>query len=230
MSKEQNKAIQDKVLEAIRKGRATMRPKWHFILDQILVVTGAAIAFLVLLFLASFIFSALRENGLWFAPLFGSRGWFSFLRSLPWVLIILSIVFVVALEILVRRYSFAYRKPLLYSLLAVLFIVIVAGAISIPWHRGFFRAARENRLPPFVGRFYRNFGSMDVDDVHRGVVLSIFSGGFLMNEAGVTTSVLFGPQTQSELIGAIEPGDRVIVFGDRGASGIKAYGIKEVSD
>jgi len=57
-------------------------------------------------------FFFLREGGAWYAPAFGGRGWFVLLHSAPLLLLFLVAVFALILEILVRKYSFAYRAPL----------------------------------------------------------------------------------------------------------------------
>ncbi len=225
------KTMREKVIAAIKEGQTTMRPKWHFILERTLFIIGAVITLLALLYVASFILFTLWQSGLWFAPLFGSRGWFTFFRSLPWVLIALSALFTIILEILVRRYSFAYRKPLLYSLLGVLLIIFIGGSVAAPWHRRFFRAARENRLPRFAGHFYRSFGMPRFGDIHRGIIVAVTSNGFVMERMeGSTSTVIIGPYTRLSFEEHLQKGDMVVVFGEEMGNAIEAYGIKRLNE
>src|SRR3989344_3614541 len=113
------RSIKEEVIARIKRGETIMRPRWHFVLRAMLYALGVLIAALALVYLASFIMFVLRETGLLFVPSFGFRGVGVFLFSLPWFLILLSLVFVFVLEVLVRRYAFAYRKPLLYSVFGI---------------------------------------------------------------------------------------------------------------
>ena len=112
----QEKSIKNKVLEAIKSGQVKMRPRWYFILKTILVALGIVMIFLTLLYLISFIIFILRITGIWFAPAFGFEGYGIFLFSLPWLLVIISVLFAIILEVLVKRYSFAYRHRLYENL------------------------------------------------------------------------------------------------------------------
>ncbi len=91
------------VMDAIKKGTVTMRPRWHFILLSTLAAVGAFIVLLALVYIASLLVFFMHDSGAWFVPSFGGRGWFSFLRSIPWLLIFLIGIFALILEVLVRR-------------------------------------------------------------------------------------------------------------------------------
>ena len=137
--------IKDKVLAKIESGEAYMKPRWHFILKTVLWLSGTVIVALLLIFVASLTLFSLRQTGVLFIPAFGFRGIGAFLLSLPWILIVFAVVFIIVLEILVKRYTFAYRRPLLYSILGILFFVIIGSIlISIThFHQGLYRSVRE---------------------------------------------------------------------------------------
>src|ERR1700722_1425847 len=105
-SNKEEKLVEHKVLAAIESGQVKMRPRWQFLLQTTLLAVGVIIAFFALLYLVSFIFFILHENGVWFVPAFGVSGWVALFRRLPWALIGLTIIFIIVLEFLVRRYSF----------------------------------------------------------------------------------------------------------------------------
>jgi len=114
-------SISDKIFNKIKKEQIKMRPKIYFILKAVLIaLTTLLVAFFVL-FLVSFIFFNLRASGAWFLPRFGLPVIGIFFKSLPWLLILITIILIGVLEILVKRFSFAYRRPILYS---ILFIII----------------------------------------------------------------------------------------------------------
>ena len=143
MNPDTNTPIHISVLKAIASGEVAMRPRWHFVLKTALVSTGGVIVLCAVLYLASFVIFVSRQTGGSFVPIFGSRGWYHFFISLPWVLILLSFIFVIILEILVRRYSFGYRQPLLFSVMGIVVIVVAGGGIvaQTSFHRGLFRYA-----------------------------------------------------------------------------------------
>ena len=225
------KLPRERILEAIKSGRVRMQPRWHFILRAILAAVGGVMILLALLYVASFVLFYLRETGIWFVPVFGSHGWFEFFASLPWLLILLALVFIVILEILVRRYAFAYRQPLLYSAIAIMLIVVLGGIIleRTSFHEQLFRFAEENRLP-FAGAFYRNFGNGEPRRVHVGAVVSTTSDGFIIQgRHHETTRVIVAPETNFPPGTQLFTGDTVVVFGDRDDGLIYARGIRKVS-
>ncbi|MDO8469986.1 MAG: hypothetical protein Q7S84_03145 [bacterium] len=230
-------SIKERIIQAARRGDITMRPRWHFVLKGTLVGVGILLALLALLSIASFAVFSLRQTGAWFAPAFGSSGWFAFFRAMPWLLVALSAVFVVLLEVLVRHYSFAYRTSLVLTLAVILVVAVAGGIVAAPFHRGVFKMVRHGPPPPVVGSFYRDIGSQRFSDVHRGVIVGPGSGGsttlsvrgFLIEDAGGTQwTVRRGPRTRLPFGAEFEPGDTVVVFGPEHAGAIDAFGIREL--
>ena len=180
-NKKEEQKIEHDVMSAIESGQIKMRPRWQFVLTATLLGVGAVVLLLTLLYLFSFILFALHESGAWFVPNFGASGWWAFFHRLPWVLIGFVILFVVVLEVLVRRYAFAYRRPLLASALWIIGIVLVGGAIisATRFHNTIFDFARRNGLP-VIGGIYRQFGAPRFDDIHRGDIVQVATGTFVI--------------------------------------------------
>lgn len=231
-SEQDKKPIRDQVLEAIKSGRVLMRPRWSFALKAALGILGGILLFLALLYLVSFIIFVLRRTGVWFVPIFGARGWFVFLISLPWILIVFSLIFIVVLEILVRRYSFAYRRPLLYSAIGVILLVILGGAVvaGTPFHGRMFRYAIEHRMP-LAGDFYRGFGMPHSREIYPGKITEIASTSFMMQgQQGNELQVVVSQKTRLPLGMDFQEGDDVVVFGSREGDIISAFGVRGVSE
>ncbi len=221
--------IKEKVLEAIRGGKVEMRPRWRFVFEAVLLGTGAMLLGLVLLYLVSFILFMLRQTGIWFIPWLDSRGIVVFLQSLPWVLIILSVIFLIVLEVLVRRYSFAHRKPLLYSMLALLCIITIGGVAVAPWHGDLFDSAREDKLP-ILGGLYRNFGLERLEGIRKGRITEFSVDNFVMEDLrGITSTIFVTPSTHLVSRGGFKKGDMVVVFGDEMDNGIEADTVQEIT-
>ena len=223
-------------MDAIVKGRVTMRPRWHFILLSALAAVGAIIVFLALLYMASLSLFFLHDSGAWFVPSFGGRGWFSFLRSIPWLLIFLIIIFAGLLEIVARRYAFVYRKSLLLSAAIILAVILLGGFLiaATPFNRQMAFFADHHELPPPLAFVYgAPFRAPPPPDVYHGVILATTSDGFIIvdqNGAG-TTTVRINARTRLPDGIDFSVGTDVVVVGDRvSSSTIQAFGVEELDE
>lgn len=223
--------MEDNFLAAVKSGELTMRPRWHFILQAVLMIIGGVIVLFLALYLASFIIFTLHETGVWFVPVFGVAGWLSFFRSLPWILVFFSLVFILILIILVKRFSFAYEKPFVYSLLGIVGVVAVGSSLiaATPLQRGIFDSAQRNQIP-IIDDFYRGFDTQQFNDVHRGIVIQTTTDGFIIQDiSGETSTVIFVSRASIPLGASITIGETIVIFGDRNGSGtIEAVGAEEI--
>ena len=227
-----SKTIKEKVLTRIKNGQAEMKPRWHFALKAVLWLTGTVIVALLLLYLTSFVLFSLRQTGAWFVPIFGLRGLGLFIASIPWLLVILAGVFIAILEILVKHYAFAYRKPLLYSLLAIVLLVFVGSfaVFKARLHQGIFMLVREGGIP-IAWPLYREFGLKQFREIHPGVIMEINDNGFdLENRSREVLKVIVTPQTRFPLGTDFRTQDFVVVFGRRQDDTIEALGIRKIDD
>lgn len=208
-------SIHDKVLETINAGAVTMRPKWHFILRTVSLTLGVVLVTLTVLYLSSFILFSLRQSGALAASGFGWRGTSVFVQSMPWVLIIIGCILLVLLEILVRKYEFAYGRPLLYSVLGIMVVAIVGGIIleMTPLHRGLFNEAEQQRLP-MAGQFYRVYGERRINNVVVGEIIEITPVGYdIVDRAAVPIAIILTPDTKLPRGRNFGTGDMIVVLG-----------------
>jgi hypothetical protein len=217
----EEKALHDSVFDAIARGKIKMRSKWYFVLRTTLKVVGSFIIGLFIVYIAGFIIFILRQSGALLAPEIGFTGWYIFFRSLPWLLILLSLVFILVLIIFVHHYSFVYQRPLLYSLIGIL-IIVTATSYFIAFTP--FNSSITNMLDygnaPVFGGYYGGYGEGEITDVHRGQIILIASNGFILEGLrGETSTVIFEPGTATSSIDSLKPGDLVVVFGDRDSNG-----------
>jgi hypothetical protein len=221
------KTIKERVEEAIASGEIAMKPKWYFALQALLFALGVAIASCATLYLASFILFVMRENGLWFVPTLGPSGWYVFLVSLPWLLVLLLGSFVVVLELMVRRYSFAYRRPLVISVVGVLALVVIGGAcIEVtPLHR--VMVVYSERSLPVTRDVYRHYEDPQVSALQPGRVVTTTADGFILfSRRGDILHVAITPDTKMPPGFRFIEGDEVLVFGEKTTTSVKAFGIK----
>jgi hypothetical protein len=206
-----------------------MKPRWHFVLRTSLLVLGTILAALTLLYITSFILFVLRQTGVFFVPGFGFHGLGIFFSSLPWLLVFLALVCALLLEVLIRKYSFGYGKPLMYSLLGILLLVI-AGSFLVEqtsFHRGLFKHAEQDDLP-LAGGFYRQYVRHEFNSITSGVIIEQKDQGFnLRSNGGEVVGVTITPQTHLPYGQDFENGDFVIVIGQRKNNTVTADGIME---
>lgn len=228
----------DAILEQIRTGALTMRPKFHFFLKALLVAVVALVVLALSIFLASFIVFGIRLNGSDALLSFGSRGFFLFLQVFPWPLVLVDIGLLILLEALLRRFRFAYSRSILYLFLI---IIVVVGSSSIViergghFHEGLFEHSRREGLPPPFQKFYQGAPLPPPRElgIYRGVVVS-FDGTTLVltnddfdndEDDGIWTVLV--PEAFDET--TIQIGDRFFVAGDEDENEIiRAYGLKEL--
>lgn len=151
-------ALETKISEAIKTGKLSMRPRWHFVLKAALGALGILLALSLLLFFASLLVFNLHAAP---PPVPGPRPLelLFFFRALPWTLILGSLLLVALVEYLLRKHQFGYRKPVLYTLIALLALTClsVAALNRVRAHERFYRFFDE-RETPVMGTFYRHFG------------------------------------------------------------------------
>ena len=236
MNPPENKHTPVDIMSAIRKGEIRMRPRWHFVLLSALSITGVFIVFLTLLYVVSLGVFFLRDSGAWFAPSFGLRGWWALARSLPWLLILFIFIFVVVLELLVRRYAFVYKKPLLSSALGIIVLIVLGGFFlaEVPLHHELMMSARHGQLPaPLVMLYHGPLRMPPPPDTYHGHILAITKNGFIiLDEDGAgTTTVFITPQTRLPYGEDFTSGERVVVVGDTVATGsVRAFGVQEIDE
>lgn len=223
-------AIRDAIFNKIKKGEVKMKPKIFFVLKTTMAILAVFAVALVILYLISFIVFAMRASGAWFLPGFGFMGIKIFAGALPWLLIIIAVILIAVLEILVKYFSFAYRRPLLYSLLGIIIIALIGSFIvdRARIHPGLFSRARENRLP-IAGPFYRGYGMPSLRNAHQGIVSGVTENGFAMKDInGDMVTVIITPQTRVSPDTDIRENSKVIVLGEIKNGTIEAAGIREI--
>jgi len=208
----ENKIFSKKVLEKAKK--LGMKPKSYFILKTVLFVLGIIVFLLFTLFLMSFISFTLKMNAFWHFPKFGLPGLGMFLVGLPWILILISLVLIILSYFFSKRFSFVYKKPVIYSLVVIIIVVLLSSfAISkTSFHKGLFDRAQHGRLP-IMGDFYRNYTQKGPKEVSQGTVLGIERNiVFFRDIQGKEYQVIIASSTKRFIF---KQGDRILIFGKK---------------
>ena len=121
--------LEEKVMSEIKSGRVKLRSKYIFLAEKF----GLGSAFVLSVLLAVLFFSLLlyylraSDNLIYLS--FGSRGFFVFLSSFPYLLIIALIVSIFVAGFIIKKNDSFYHKP--FGLLAVCLVglVLVFGSV-----------------------------------------------------------------------------------------------------
>lgn len=209
------KNIKNAVIDRIRSGNIKKIPKIFFSLKSFLFFLAIVIVSAFSLFTISFIFFVLKISELWYLPVFGVRGVELLFGSFPWLLVMVALIFIAILETLVDRYSFVYRKPLLYSALAIIFIVIAVSLIinQTSLHERIYGEIKAGELSP-MKPLYDKFAYPTSEDFHPGTVLEVKEGGFVLeNRDKTSVFVKISESTKIRPGFKIYPGGRLLIIG-----------------
>lgn len=223
--------LKETIIRKIQEGHVHMQPRWHFVLRTTLIVVGTVIVALGVVYLFSFVLFVLHRNGLLFAPGLGVRGLVFFVASSPWLLIVLVGAFLVTLYLLVKHYAFSYRRPLVYSILAIALFAIGGASIlhAFSMHERIGAFAQQHNVPG-MGPLYKKMTERRPDGVTHGVVMELHPSGFrLETEDGEDVDVRVTNRTKTPRGLGYDVDDTVLVFGDRDGDTITAFGVRPVS-
>ncbi len=199
-----------------------MKSKAYFIVRTALFTLSVIALLLFLIYLVSFIVFSLRISGVWFLPTFGFFGIRTLLGSLPWLLILLVAALIVLLELFAGRISLVYKKPVVYSLFAIIAIVVTVGLVVgfSPLHAKLFHSGL-----PFIGPLYQGYGTADFHNVHNGRISAITANGFTMETPNGNMLTVI---TNDAMKQGLKEGDYVLVVGAKTDSTIKATILKKI--
>lgn len=117
--------ILNNIEKLVKENQIKIIPRSHFMLRTGVMSVAGFLVLLAIIYALSLVIFLARRNG---PPTVGMGDVLFNLDVLPMLIIIFSIVGMVLIEILSRKYTFAYRLP---SLVLFLFIIIFVSAVSV---------------------------------------------------------------------------------------------------
>lgn len=225
------KEFKEKILEKIKKGEVKMKPKIYFVLKTILFAGIFGLFLIFSFFFLSFIHFHLISSGIWYLPKFGIEGFFVFLKSLPWFLMILAIFLILILEILSRKFSFSFKRPILISLLTIIFIVFLGSFLFTKSniHPRLLLESKEGKIPPPISPIYLKYGMPKFKEFHRGIIEKVSTSSvFIRKPDGEALEVNF--EKPLPYFGKFKEGEGLMIFGKRENGKIKKFKIKKIND
>lgn len=222
------KNLKDDILNKIKSGEVDMKPHWHFVLKSLLLLLGASVTFLLMVYMLSFIHFYLRQSGIGFVHMYGFKGLSLFVLSSPWILIASTGSLVVVTQILTRKYSCSFRRPLLYSLvviiIAALFGAYIVGRTQV---HSRLQGVAEDRGMPLLGPLYRGIGEGRPESITFGMITEMKENGFILeSDRGEVVTIVLTSETRQPPEKEFAEGDTVLVFGDREGGAVTAIGVR----
>jgi hypothetical protein len=216
------------ILKKIKSGEVDMKPQWHFVLKSLLLVLGVITAALLIIYLLSFVLFALRQSGVGFIPIYGFRGLSMFIMNSPWLLIASAAGLVVVLQLLVHKYSFSYRQPLLYSTIGVIMLVLLGSfIIDQTQFQSRMRGFAENRNTPVFSSLYLGIDEGRPGNIIFGTITEMTEKGFVIkSDFGETLDITITDATRQPQHKTYVTNEDVLVFGDREGSVVTALGVR----
>ncbi len=153
------KNIKQAIIDCVDTGTVSMKPKWVFVLKSVLRLTAIFVVFLTIIYFISFIGLIVQEKALFDLFDLGPRGMKEFLFAIPWLIVLFSLFLLFLLEVLASKFSFVYGKPVFYSLLLLIFCVLLIGFVlyKIDKQFHFARFGEKPNAPVFgpMHKYYR---------------------------------------------------------------------------
>lgn len=179
-TKKQLRTVHEKILTAIKSDEVTMRSRYYFIARSILFTLCTVLAFTVALYLVSFVTFMARSNGLGALPQFGFEGWRILFGALPWIVLLLIGAVFVVLQLLSTHFAFVYKRPLVYSLLGSIVVLVVGGGAiaQTTLHDRIYQLTQERGLR-FTAPLYKDV-LHDEQGVYTGTLSILPSGEWLL--------------------------------------------------
>ena len=160
--------LKDKIMTKIKDGHVGLKSKYAFLAEKV----GSGGILLLCIILAGLFFGiisfVLRNSGNIAYLGFGGRGFFAFLESFPYFLVIILILLVVLIGFLIKRFGIAYKQPFgRIAILLVAGIIVLGGVIDLA--RIIERMERHRFDPGIPGQFVRPLFQHGDPCQHRGV-------------------------------------------------------------
>ncbi|MFI5260654.1 MAG: hypothetical protein ACHQU0_02575 [Candidatus Paceibacteria bacterium] len=228
--------IQKNVLEKIHAGGVAMHSRTYFVLRTALLGLFALAVLAISFFVLSFVFFSVHESGMRYLLEFNEHGLVIFVSLFPWIPLILFVALLVALEVILRRFEFTSKLPLLRIFLWILIIGIAGSTILgfTPLHASLLGRADNDQLP-ILGPWYEGIrDSHQTEGVYRGDVTAIEDADFVISHNDTDRDSDEGSWTIAPPPGfdlhQLSVGEKVYVAGRLRNGTVYAYGVHVVQE
>ena len=224
--------IKDSVLEKIRNEKVQMHSKVYFVC-RVSVLFLATLGLLITssLLISYIIFSITISDRLFLLG-FGNQGIQAFLKLFPWHLVVLEVVLIIILEQIVRKFRWAYRRPLIWILLGIGIVSSICSLIitSSAFHERLF--IQSTQLGPLKNLYQDIQKPSGKRDIFHGQIVDIKGYTFIITDLDHSPShtletIKVHIAKTTKVFNDLRIGDLVFVAGELNNGEITAYGIRK---
>ncbi len=235
----QQNNITNDILQKIKTGQVSMRPRYHFVIKLVALAITIFVTFILSSFIVSYVIFSIKTSGQTSLLDFGPRGLYHFILALPWFILVADVLLITFIDWLLKSFRFGYKSSVLFLLVVTMVSITVLATIInyTSFHKILLRKA-ENRNLPVAGGLYMGIRmSHGNNGMFRGEIISIESTSTFYikhtdydgDETGQIVEI-FTPTNSDVFTLFLQPGDEVFVAGDKIAGGIRAYGIRKLTE
>jgi len=220
----------NELIKKIESGEIKMRPKYYFLVRDGLVMLAALAIFAISALLVSLIYFALRESDVFILPHFGTAGFRIMIAVFPWIPVVIALILTFCLSLVLQKYSFAYRRPLLYLPLLVITILIASGVVigQTPLHRNVREFSHRNHTA-FVEPLYNSFQGIGNGNVTIGQIVSTNPNQLqIISDDQNSYTIMISGQTQFPFGDDFVDNEHVAIIGNRSGNTINAIAIRRL--
>lgn len=148
-----NQDLSKNVMQEIQRRGVKMRPRLYFVLGSVLLGLGLTGAIITAVFFLNLFVFRLRILGPWGYLRWGRLGIPLFVTTIPWTVLLASVVAVAAGLTILKRYEFSYKKNFLVPAIV---LIVVVGVLGFLLDRIGFneRVAPHRPLRPFYKHYF----------------------------------------------------------------------------
>lgn len=220
--------VEENVMQEINSGRVKLRSKYIFLAEKLGLGSAFVLSVLLaLLFFTLALFYLKASDNLVYLSL-GSRGFFAFLESFPYLLVVAVIGLVFVAGYIIKRSDFSYKKPFVYFALGLPFLVLIGGSLLAFTNVAESIERRAFEGPNPEGRFFRPFLRSGFGERQRGVAGRIIqvSNEHIILQTPRNTILVDLKRLENIPDQDFSEGAFVVAVGERNKEVFEAYRIK----
>lgn len=222
--------IHNIIVNEIKNGTLSQKPKWHFIVMTCFIILGLISLALILFYLVSFIALFMREHLFFEAISFGPRTVFELMHTLPILLVVLVITVFLLLHVLVRHFAFAYMRPVILTFsVGITLTLLVFGFILYTDTNSRIARFGENGHIPGMKIVHNNFRDKVPHMAMAGIIISRDGSSYMIQSATNTSIVILSDRVRKDK-SEYAVGDSVMMLIQKKKNNLEVVAIKIIPE
>lgn len=120
--------VEEKVMGRIKSGRVKLRSRYIFLAEKLGLGSVFVLSILLAVLFFNLVLFYLRASDNLAYLSFGSRGFFAFLESFPYLLVVVFVLLIFIAGFLVKKSDWSYKKPFGCLAIGIIALVIIFGS------------------------------------------------------------------------------------------------------